>query len=100
MINLVLQEIRHSREPLSLTALSEKLDIERGALEGMLAYCVRKGWLRDGSGDEPGADGCATGSCGSTCTGIENCSFVAKMPRVYSPVIKGRPTPPDGNPPA
>jgi len=85
MLNQVLQAITHAREPISLTALSYKLGIEPGALEGMLAHWVRKGKLRDD--DAEAASACqpgGAGSCGSTCTGIATCSFVAKMPRSYS----------------
>jgi len=85
MLNQVLQEIANAKEPLSLTVLSNKLAIERGALEGMLAHWVRKGKLRDDDAEE--ASACNTGgvgSCGSTCTGTNPCSFVAKMPKTYS----------------
>ena len=85
MLNQVLQEIANAKEPLSLTALGNKLDIERGALEGMLAHWVRKGKLRDDDAEETSV--CHTGgvgSCGSTCAGADACPFVAKMPKTYS----------------
>jgi len=85
MLNQVLQEIANAKEPLSLTLLSGRLNIERSALDGMLAHWVRKGKLRDDDAEE--ASACNTGgvgSCGSTCTGADTCSFVAKMPKSYS----------------
>jgi len=89
MLSLVLQEIAQSNYPVSLADLSRKLEIERGALEGMLAYWVRKGRLRDADG--PVESGCGSngansisGVCGSTCTGVTNCAFVARMPKMYS----------------
>jgi hypothetical protein len=85
MLNQVLQEIANAKEPLSLTLLSGRLNIERSALDGMLAHWVRKGKLRDDDAEE--ASACNTGgvsSCGSTCTGADTCPFVAKMPKSYS----------------
>ncbi len=85
MLSQVLQEIKNSKEPVSLAALSQKLNIERGALEGMLAYWVRKGHLSDDTEQvETNSAVCASGACGSKCTGVNNCAFVAKMPKVYS----------------
>jgi len=89
MLNQVLTEITNADEPISLTVLSHKLGIEPGALEGMLAYWVRKGKLRDDDAED--ASACHTGSvgsCGSTCTGTETCSFVARMPKSYSLPVK------------
>lgn len=85
MLSQMLREITQSKEPITLAALSQKLNIESGALEGMLAYWVRKGRLHDE--DEPSetsALSCASSACGSTCTGFANCAFVARMPKTYS----------------
>jgi hypothetical protein len=88
MLNQVLQEITNAQESLSLTALSSRLGIERGALEGMLEYWVRKGRLKD---DDIAPDslagtrnGDSAGSCGGNCSGTASCSFVARMPKSYS----------------
>lgn len=91
MLNQVLQEIANAKEPLSLTALSNKLAIEPSALDGMLAHWVRKGKLRDDDAEETSA--CHTdgaGSCGSTCTSPAHCPFVAKIPKTYSIPVKTR----------
>lgn len=54
-------------------------------MEGMLAYWVRKGRLCEKEEPlETGAANCASGSCGSTCAGLDNCAYVARMPKVYS----------------
>jgi len=93
MLKQVLSEIENSTEPISLTRLSRKLNIEPGALEGMLAHWVRKGKLRDDDAEE--ASTCqpgGVGSCGSTCTGTETCSFVARMPKSYSLHVKAKDT--------
>lgn len=82
MLNQVLQEITNANEPLSLTVLSSRLGVERGALEGMLDYWVRKGRLKDD--DVHPENGHSAGNCGPSCGGAETCSFVAKMPKSYS----------------
>jgi hypothetical protein len=84
MLNQVLQEIANANEPLSLTVLSSRLGVERGALEGMLDYWVRKGRLKDDDVHADRRDGQGGGSCGPTCGGANSCSFVAKMPKSYS----------------
>ncbi len=88
MLNQVLYEITNAREPLSLTVLSSRLGIERGALEGMLTYWVRKGRLQEDDIHPEGAH--SAGSCGPTCGGASACSFVAKMPRSYSLPARGK----------
>ncbi|NMC80221.1 MAG: hypothetical protein GYA59_12730 [Chloroflexi bacterium] len=85
MLHQVLREIEHSQEPIALSALSRKLGIERSALDGMLAYWVRKGRLRDDDGTPiPAGSTCASGNCGSSCSGSDSCAFLAKMPKTYS----------------
>lgn len=85
MINQILQEIKNSNEPFSITAFSEKLDIDQAALEGILTYCVKKGRLLvNGLDNNTQSAICASGGCGSSCPGIDNCSFVAKIPKVYT----------------
>jgi hypothetical protein len=84
MLGKVLQTIKMSQKPISLAALSQDLKIERSALEGMLAYWVQKGRIKveDQNNETPGYT-CASGSCGPTCSGADNCVFMAKMPKVY-----------------
>ncbi len=88
MLSQILHEITSAREPVSLSVLSHKLGIERSALEGMLAYWVRKGRLRNDDKPVEAADAaCTSGSCGSFCPSVSGCPFIAKMPRTYSVVI-------------
>jgi len=82
MLNQILQEIKTSKGPMSLPALSHKLGIERGALEGMLMYWVRKGRLKEDNSQA--SDVCKSGYCGSSCTRTENCPFITQMPKSYS----------------
>ena len=92
MINLVMQELKMSRTPVSLASLSEKLNIERSALEGMLSFWVQKGRLRENNQENGGlqSDGLACGSCGTSCVGMDDCTFIAKMPKIYSVAMENR----------
>ncbi len=85
MINQVLQEMKMCKEPFSVRALSEKLNIEQSALEGVLLYWVRKGRLQESSNHEVNKEaGTVCVNCKKTCPGADQCSFVAKMPKMYS----------------
>lgn len=82
MISQVLYEIKNAKGALNLNDLNRKLGIDRSALEGMIQHLVRTGRLID---DDATAEECGiTGSCGATCTGLAECTFVAKMPKTYS----------------
>jgi hypothetical protein len=84
MLHQILQEIEAAQGPLNLNELSHKLAIERGALEGMIQYWVRKGRLKDDNQPVAEPAVCATGSCGQHCSGPQGCPFVMKMPQTYS----------------
>ena len=88
MLNQVLHEIENTRGTVNLSDLSRKLGIERSALDGMMAFWVRKGRLRDDDADLAAAVAvmptCASASCGGSCPGMAACPFVAKMPKTYS----------------
>jgi len=43
----ILKEFREANVPLNLTELSQRLDIERSALDGMLQLLVREGKLHE-----------------------------------------------------
>ncbi|MCP5100515.1 MAG: hypothetical protein GY943_33615 [Chloroflexi bacterium] len=83
MLKRVLHEIESAKGPIHLTQLSQKLGIERSALDGMITFWIRKGRLRD---DDESEEVCAPSvtHCGSTCAGPSNCTFIAKMPKSYS----------------
>lgn len=80
MLNEVLFEINNANGPLSLNVLSQRLGVDRSALDGMLRYWVRKGRLKD---DDVMDVETAGGSCPS-CGGAGTCSYVVKMPKSYS----------------
>ncbi|MBE2201129.1 MAG: hypothetical protein IAE79_21120 [Anaerolinea sp.] len=83
MLKQVLQAIETAVGPVNMAELSRQLGIERTALDGMIAYWVRKGRLQD---DQAAEMTCAPAAahCGPTCTGATTCAFVAKMPKSYS----------------
>jgi hypothetical protein len=81
MLKVVLESIESADGPVHVAELSQRLGIERSALEGMIAYWVRKGRLVD---DDDTACAPSAGHCFTSCTGAANCAFVAKMPKSYS----------------
>jgi len=84
MLKQLLVEIKNSHGTIALNELSRKLDIDSGALEGMLTYWAQKGHLRDGDAELASASiECFSGSCGDSCSGMAACPFIAKMPKTY-----------------
>lgn len=84
MLQQVLRELKEANGPLSLDELSRRLDIERGALDGMVQTLVRLGRLRD--------DRAMASVCGTHCTGCsvaDECADVSHLPRTYSVVTHG-----------
>ncbi len=87
MLRQVLQEIELARGPVNINELSQKLGIERSALEGMIEFWVRKGRLRAGNQPEAALiEVCTTGSCSCACSGPVECPYVIKMPQTYTVV--------------
>jgi hypothetical protein len=86
MLQLILQEIELAGGTINLVDLSRKLDVDPGALEGMLEFWVRKGRLRNSN---QGGKFCSTSTaCGGTCGGAQGCPFVIQMPRTFSLVTE------------
>jgi hypothetical protein len=66
VLRQVLEELESLKGPVSLNDLSRKLGVEWSALEGMIAFWVRKGRLRnDYFAARP--EECANGNCGMSC---------------------------------
>ena len=88
MLQLILQEIESAGGTVNLTDLSRKMDVDPGALEGMLDFWVRKGRLRR-SHQGSGGEFCSTRlACAGSCGGAEGCPFVMRMPHTFSLVTK------------
>lgn len=77
MLQQILQAFEAAREPLNLTDLAAQLQIDPGALDGMITYWIRKGRLKE---LQPGGS-CGDAACGPSCAGGASCPFTGKMPR-------------------
>lgn len=86
MLHQVLHALETAQGPVRLDELSRALGIEPSALEGMIAYWVRKGRLKDAS-----AAACSNG-CGGACGGTASCAFVTKMPRTITLTPRDEPS--------
>jgi hypothetical protein len=84
MLIRLLQEIESSQGVVRLNELSRRLWVERSALEGMLAYLVRKGRLQCDDQIADTASSCANGRCSGTCAGPEACPFIIRTTKMYS----------------
>jgi hypothetical protein len=82
MLTQILHEIETAQGPITVRELSRKLEIDPQALEGMLEFWVCKGRIQND--DKVATCNSGTGTCGSTCSGSKNCTFIAKMPKTYS----------------
>ncbi len=81
MLQQVLRAFEEAREPLNLVDLARQLDVDQPALEGMIAYWVRKGRLKE---SQATASSCRA-ECGPTCaSGAGPCPFIGKMPRIIT----------------
>jgi hypothetical protein len=81
MLQQVLREIEQAHGPLSLGDLAHKLNVDRGTLDGMLTFWVRKGRIVVSDMD---GQTCATGGgCGS-CDSSTGCPFAGKAPRTFA----------------
>jgi len=83
MLRQVLQELESSTGPVELNALSRKLGVERSALEGMVAFWVRKGRLQDDYAAAL-AGSCVGGDCAASCLEADSCPLVSRLPRSFS----------------
>jgi hypothetical protein len=85
MLRQVLREIEQAQGTVNLNELAHRLDVEPSALEGMIAFWVRKGRLRDDDQAAVAAlQTCASGSCATSCPGPQGCPLVVKLPRTFS----------------
>jgi hypothetical protein len=83
MLRQVLQELESATGPVELNALSRKLGVERGALEGMIEFWMRKGRLKDAYALATEGT-CVSDDCAVTCSDAHHCPLVTKLPRSLS----------------
>jgi hypothetical protein len=60
MLIEIMNEFRKSTGPISLSELSQRLGIERNALEGMLETLARQGKIREVGDKQPACAGCSS----------------------------------------
>ena len=92
MLHQVISEIKNSQGAVSVKEIGQKLNIEPTAVEDMIEFWVRKGRLKVDQNFSPQSDlagGCA--GCTSSCTGAEQCPFVMKLPKTFTPVNRAKP---------
>ncbi|WP_129629752.1 FeoC-like transcriptional regulator [Candidatus Oscillochloris fontis] len=81
MLHQVLDAFEQSQGPVSLDELSRQLGIERSALDGMIAFWVRKGRLIESGGQTV----CASAGSSCTCSAYPGgCVFSSATPRRIS----------------
>jgi hypothetical protein len=79
MLHQVLQAFESAQGPVSLDQLGRQLGVERGVLEGMIDFWVRKGRLKQSGG--------ACGNSGPACSCSSHpggCSFDSALPRTIT----------------
>jgi hypothetical protein len=80
-----LHAVETAQGPLDLNELSRRLDVDRGVLDGMIAFWVRKGRLVDDAATAgQAAVACAAHGCGRSCPSAPACPFTVKLPRTIS----------------
>ncbi|NJN16951.1 MAG: hypothetical protein HC822_12110 [Oscillochloris sp.] len=84
MLHQVLQAFERASGPLSLDELSRGLGIDRGALDGMIDFWVRKGRLK-----VSGAGTCSPTGCGGCAAHAGGCVFDASGPRTITLATSG-----------
>lgn len=79
MLQQVLYALETATGPISLDELSRQLGIEQSVLEGMIAFWVRKGRIKDTANG-----GCGKGP-GCTCSSRpDGCAFDSAAPRTIT----------------
>jgi hypothetical protein len=65
LIRQVLQTVEQNKGVMSLNELSRQVDMQPAALQGVLDFCVQKGYLKVDAGD--GGNGCTSCASGGSC---------------------------------
>lgn len=94
MLKEILAEFDRVDAPLDLNELSDRLNIQKSALQGMITTLVNQGKLNKDAtaGPSQGKSTCS-GHC-MGCAAASNCPFIGKMPVSYS---KTKGLPPHGS---
>jgi hypothetical protein len=95
MLKEILAEFDRVDAPLDLNELSERLNIQKSALQGMIITLVNQGKLNTDAdaGSSQGEVSCGGVQC-MGCSAASNCPFIGKMPTSYT---KAKGLPPQGS---
>jgi hypothetical protein len=86
MLHAILHEIETASQPITLHSLSRKLNVQPGALEGMIQFWVRKGRLvvDEGLGGASEIRVCGGRTCFRACPGPAKCPLVSDPLTTYT----------------
>jgi len=85
MLREILSEFDRVDAPLDLDELSDRLNIQKSALQGMLSTLVRQGKLvKEDAGGAPAQGEVCSGFQCMGCASASGCPFIGKMPSSYS----------------
>lgn len=82
MLNQILREMESAQGTVRLDELAARLNMETGALEGMIAFWVQKGRMQ--LADDGQAAAICGDACGDGCPAASACPLVGKIPKMYS----------------
>ena len=81
MLKQLLTELQQAKGPINMDDLCRTLGVERGVLDEMITFWVRKGKLINTTfvpGNDGGCSHCATSDCSA-----QGCHTPDKMPRTF-----------------
>jgi hypothetical protein len=82
MLRRILQELETIQGPVDVRDLARRLNVEPGALAGMIEFWVRKGRLKNYLQEAETAPAICNGShCGGVCPGPQACAFASTLPQ-------------------
>lgn len=87
MIHIIMAEMRQNQQPLSLTDLSQRLQIDYSVLEGIVTTLVRRGYMVEVQQQESPEGPCECGceSCTQRASDVPVKAYQLVEPVKYSP---------------
>ena len=88
LLEFLVDELRTARGPIGSADLADRVGVSESALAGMIDVLVAKGRLLAAESAGAGESvACSGSACGSSCVGLEQCAFIANVPRSYILVV-------------
>lgn len=87
ILDHLLAELRTAKGPISTSDLARRLEVSESALDGMMSVLIATGQLK---GDESQGDtyACSSVACGTTCVGLDDCTFIVSVPSTVALVLE------------